>query len=469
MNEEKKSPQENGGEQKRKFNLGTIFFHNTFVLVFSFCVALISWFILAAGDTESNWTIRDVPIEVKTSAAAGEDGLEVFNMSYNSVDLEVSGNNLITSKLTADDFDVSVTLNPTSTKLTGNTMQKMTLKVQAVKKGTFSDYNIVSINPEEVNVEYDRKKEITLPIENEVKFSVDAGYAASTASFSESEIVISGPESSVNKISKAAVNYTVGNPLRADENVTCPVRLYDQNNQELEDTAGLYLKMSVDTVEVTIPVLPKKTVRIVANTVNQPKGFADSRIAVEPSQIEIAGPADVLSGIQEIALDTPINFADLDINQKNVVTLDIPLPAGVRNISAAGDNTVSQATVSVNLNGYKKVSVTATADNIQISNPPAGKTPVLNTQLLDVSLIGSEAQVSKLTGDSLSVQADLTNFADSTGSVEVPVTITISSSGADSCWVVGKYTVSVSLSEQNAFQAEALPDSSDAVNAAPQE
>lgn len=468
----KKKTAETGGEKKRRLSLGDIFHHNTFVLVFSFSVALISWFAMSiTGNSDSTKTVYDVPIEVSLSTAAEEDGLHVFNMSYNAADIEISGSTLITNKLTAEDFQATVTLNPTSTKLTGNTLQKMTLPVRATKKSSMSDYAIVSVNPEEITVEYDRYKEITLPIENEIKYSADSGYVSGTVNFSEERVIVSGPESAVNKISRAAVSYSVENPLRADDSFTCPIRLFDQNNQEIADMAGLYLKLSVDTIDVTIPVLPKKTVTIRAATVNQPKGFSDSRITVEPAQIDIAGPADVLAGINEITLDTPINFADLDISQKNVFTLDIPLPAGVRNISSGGENAVSQATVSVNLNGYTKVSVTIPEESFDIVNLPAGKEVSYSARSLEVTVIGSEAQASKLTGDSISAQIDLTNFADRIGTVEAPVTLTFAGTGSDSCWFLGKYTMTVQISDENAVQALSPMQEtvSDAVNAAPQE
>lgn len=472
MGEEKKNSQEEPGRKEGGLKLRNIFYHNTFVLIFSLCVALISWFVMAAGNTEKNTIIRDVPITPKLSEAAEAEGLQVFDMTYTAADLEISDNTLITSKLTADHFDVSVSLNPTSTKLTGNTMQKAVVQVRAEKKNAISDYSIVSVNPEEVTVVYDRYKEASFTIEKDgIKYSADTGFYPGTPVLSAESVTIGGPESSVNKISRVAVSYALDSPLKADASFTCPVRLYDQNNQEIGDTSGLYLEMDVDTVDVTIPILAKKTVKIVASTVHQPKGFADSRITVEPAEIDIAGPTEVLSGISEIQLDTPIDFADLDVSQKNVFSMDIPLPAGVRNVSAIGENTVSQATVSVNLNGYKAATVTVPADNFQISNRPAGKDADISTQSLEVTLIGSDAQISKLTGDALSVQIDLTNFADRTGIVDVPATIGITGSGSDSCWALGKYRVTLILSDRSSLLANnaAAGSSSDAVVATPQE
>lgn len=475
MSDGQKPGQSPKAEGKKGFSLRNIFYHNTFVLVFSFFVALITWFAMAMGNTESNIILRDVPITVQYSPAAEADGLRVFNMSYNTADLEISGSSLITNKLGVDDFEVTTTLNPTSTKLTGNTLQKATTKVRAVKKSATSDYSIAATSPEEVVLEYDRYKEVSFPIENEIKYSADSGYTSGAVTLSEEQVTVAGPESAVNKISRAAVSYSSESPLRADASFTCPVRLYDQNNQEIGDTAGMYLEMSVDSVDVAISILPKKTVSLKAALVNQPKSFSDSRITIEPAQIDIAGPAEVLEGITEITLDTPINFSELDVDQKNVITSEIPLPAGVRDISVSGENTVSQATVTINLNGYKALSVTVPESNIQITNPPVGKTPRLMTRLLEVTVIGPEAQASKLTGDSLAVQADLTNFADRTGTVDVPVTAAISGSGSDSCWVLGKYSVSLSLTDSAAAltaAGQADPEDSvfsEAVNATPQE
>src|SRR5699024_10098320 len=100
-----------------------------------------------ANSAERNVVIHDVPITQQVSSAAQEEGLQIFSMSHTTADVEVSGNNLLTSQLSASDFEVSVTLNPTSTQLEGNTLQKMTLQVRAVKANTMGSYEIASVSP----------------------------------------------------------------------------------------------------------------------------------------------------------------------------------------------------------------------------------------------------------------------------------------------------------------------------------
>ena len=82
---------------------------------------------------------------------------------------------------------------------------------------------------------------------------------------------------------------------------------------------------------------------------------------------------------------------------------------------------------------------------------------------MEVTLIGPEAQVMNITGDMVSVQADLTNYAQSTGIGEAPVSVTVSGRGADSCWVAGSYTANVNFQGADAALAAArrAPDSDD--------
>ena len=95
----------------------------------------------------------------------------------------------------------------------------------------------------------------------------------------------------------------------------------------------------------------------------------------------------MLSGINEIQLDSVIDFADLTAGTNNTITSDITLPTGVRNISTTGETT-SQATVTINLNGYEQASVSVSSANIQVVNAPSGVEPTLATTSLAVFVVG---------------------------------------------------------------------------------
>ena len=450
MNTRKNTEEQDRGperQQKRRFRLSGLIYHNSFVLACSFIAALVGWFITAAGSSDLNRTVYDVPIEFTLSPEAQADGLRVWGSSYQTVDIEVSGSNMITSKLSAEDFEVTAALNPTSTKLTGNTTQKASAQVRVAKKSTYSDYEVVSMSPEEITLEYDRYKEVALNVEPQISFTVGTGFYPGTPVLSEEKVTISGPESSVNKISRAAVVYNIDSPLRENEELTCPVRLYDQDGLEVKDTAGMYLTMDVDTVQVTVPVYPKKTVPVVVTLAHRPAQFSDSRITVEPESIDLAGSAEGLGSVSEIRMDNVMDFAELDLSHGTVTrSFEIPIPQNTRDITNTGTNTISQVTVTINLNGYRQQTVTVPEDNIQVINGPTGELAALPiAKTLDVAVAGPEAHVNKLTGDSVMVQVDMSNVTASSGSVDVPVTVSIPGSAGEACWVIGSYTMAVTI------------------------
>ncbi len=118
----------------------------------------------------------------------------------------------------------------------------------------------------------------------------------------------------------------------------------------------------------------------------------------------------------------------------------------------------------------RRPSVSVSSANIQMVNAPSGVEPTLATTSLAVSVVGPEAQVTRVTGDSISVQVDLSNFQNQTGTVEVPATVTLTGSLADSCWVVDEYTVSVNIPGVQAAAARTMrtESSEDDVAATPQ-
>lgn len=432
------------GKKWYRFNPFT---HNGFVLGFAIVTAMVIWVTMSYSQTseETPRKIQDVPIVINLSEQAQSDELKVFSQTQKTVDVFVSGNASAINRLTADDFVAETTFSPDSTKVTGASMQSEVLSVKVQKAQALKDFQIVTVEPSQITVEYDRVKKITLPIENEIKYQVDSTFYAPAPSFSETNVVVSGPESVVNKIKRAAIVYEVGGVLKQNVAFSSAITFYAADDVPLTDTEKSLLTPSTDNISVGIPVAPKKTVPIELNVLNRPEGFADSRIEISPNTIEIAAAEDKINSVSSFLIDTPIDFAQIS-SANNTFDLDIPSISDVKNIS-----NLKSVKVTFNLNGYKEAKFATS--NIKLANVPSGLTPELVTKSLNVTIVGSEAQVAKLTGESVYCTADLENVKSSTGSVEVPVTVQIN--GANSCWAVGQYVVTVNMSAETPVAADA--------------
>ena len=431
-------PEENN-RQKQKKSLKDIIYHNTFMLVFSLVASIVIWFFVTADNTENRpRQLYDVPVDIKLSQAAQEEGIRVFSQNYETADVSITGNNLIVNKVSADDIAVVAQLNPNSTKLTGNTMVTETIPLMAQKVGNqLADYEVSSVSPEEIVVIYDRYKETTFSIEDGIKYTAGKNYYVSAPSISELSVVVSGPESSVNKVSRAVVDYEFKEPITETESFRAPVVLYDANN-EVIDLVANYMSISVENVDVSIPVLSKQTVELEVVTLNVPAGFSANRINIEPETIDIAGEAEDIAQYKTITLSDAIDFSTVTLDNSEF-TFEIPMPAGVKNVS-----NVNEATVTVKLNGFKETELPVT--NFNISNAPDDKEITVVTKSLDVTVVGSAAQVNMLTSDSIYAKIDVAEYATKNGSIDVPVSVGITDS--TSCWIVGKYSVQIIISDK---------------------
>ncbi len=427
-------------QTNKKFNLfnGNIFYNDIFVWIFALICAVIIWFLMAANNLlDRPRTISDIPIEIQLTEAAQEQGVRVFYQDKETASVSVSGSTLVINNIDKDNITVVAQLDPSEQKLSGHTLVTETLDVSAQKNTQdFIDYNVESVNPESITVYYDRYKEATFDIQNEIKYSTTSAYYVEAPVLSQSSVMISGPETSVNRIAKVSIVDSIDNDVTQSQSLTSKLVLYDADGKEL-DLEDLFLTLSVTEIDVAINVLSKQTATLEITTLNLPAEFSESRIVIEPSTIDIAGELDVVSNYAKITLATPIDFSNITPDNNNM-EIEIPMPENV--IAVSGEKT---ATVTINLNGFSEKDVLTS--NINLINVPEGKEAKLVSQNIFASVVGPTAQINTLTPDSVYGNIDVANYADQTGNIEVAVSVGVS--GLTSSWVTGQYSVVISIGD----------------------
>ncbi len=78
---------------------------------------------------------------------------------------------------------------------------------------------MVSIDPGTVVVEVDKSKEMTLPIESKINYTTDENHYISAPELSTSSVKLSGPETVLNKVAKAVVEYDVKRIFAGNKNI----------------------------------------------------------------------------------------------------------------------------------------------------------------------------------------------------------------------------------------------------------
>ncbi len=441
----KKVPAVSGA--KKKFSLKNFhpFDNNTFLLVFSVLAATVIWFMMMDAEMEGRGSVvTNVPIQIEISQSAQEAGVRVFDQSFTSTDVSVSGNSVVTSKLTTEDIGVTATLDPSLTMLTGNSMQQATVTLRAFKKGnTLADYEVEGVAPSEVVLTYDKYKETQLTIDRQIKYTAADGYYVSSTPMLSAEIVtISGPESEVNKVASAALIYEFADELTQSRSVSCKLSLLDFNGEVINPSMH-HLVLSDDTVDVSVQVTSRGTVGIRPDIRNLPESFPDKRITIEPQSIDIVGDGEIISKNETLTLSTPINFYDVTPDN-NSFTMEIPVPPGVTNISNA-----QNVTITFNMNGYSTSELKT--QNISVINAPSGKKIEPITESITVKAVGPAAIIAKLSGESVFCTVDFSGISELKNRMEVPVSVKIMN--ADNCWITGTYTCHVSVTDEDPSSA----------------
>ena len=413
----------------KKFNINTLFFNNKFLIVFSVLIAFISWVVIKLGSSESQERIiSNIPVNISLSDNAKNDGLKIFAGGDRTASVTIKGNRVISSMLTKENIRI-VAKQASSTIISPGSYM---LELTAEKVGNISDFEFVgSVSPHFISVSVDREKSITLKIQDKIKYTSDPAYFAGSTNLSSDTLVISGPETKINKIVRDEVSTSIDGILKKTETVTLPVNLYDLNDQLISPDQ---LSMNVTSVTATIPILYKKVLNINPLLKNFPEsaGIANC-LSLEPSTIEIAGPEDTIKDMSSINLE---EINSVEVNSSNTsFSKPLVLPEGCKSL-----NNLYFVKVQITKNLSQKI---INVNNIVFSNVPTGKNTKAYTKTISVTVVGSPGDLKQLNPDKVTAEIDMANITE-VGDKEVPVTIKVSEEYG--CWSYGKYTANIAIS-----------------------
>lgn len=426
-------------DSKKKFSVNMLFNNDRFLLILSFVISFFIWTAVSASSGETvNYPVTSVPVTMELSEDAENDGLSVVSINGVSVDdfkttVKVKGNSVTVGSLTSSDIQVYG-----SNLGTIATSGSYNVTLLARQLGVKNNYDIISIDPSEVTVVVDRNVTKELAIDtSRINASSPAEYYMGSPTLSEKNVIIRGPEQSVSKVAKAVVFVDIDNEITETTTLNnVEITLLDSDDNEIKDDS---IVIDPITVDVTIPVLMKKTVPIVLGYENVPDVFDPTGfITLEPSEIEIAASADVLDFIDSITVGA-LDFSELSYGTSSK-TFNIVMPEGVKNF-----NNVEEVTVNFDFTNY--LSKSFVISDFEFENIPEGLAANYSSyRSILVRVVGPASDISSLKASEVSAVIDLTDAK--SGTTDMPVNVRINK--VTSCWVYGSYSVNVTVGDASA-------------------
>lgn len=383
--------------------------------------------VVSPGSTD---TFYDIPVTLVGETALEERGLMVTYVGNTTVDLTLSGNRSDLNQLTKDNITIKANLNTIYDP--GKNMQ---LDYTISYPGTIPNNAFVeeSKSPSYITVTVEKRAYKDVPVNVVYSGTVAEGFTASEdeQTLDYASIRISGPASVVEQITQAVVEVSLADRT---ESIVESYR-YTLCDAEGEPVNSELITVSVEEVELTLPVRMVKTIPLVLNVVDG--GGATEKttsIVINPLEIKVCGNAAALADLNEVVLGT-INLADY--SQAAELLFDINLPDTVTNMTG-----LKQAVVTLDFPDLS--TKTLSIDNIEILNVPEGLTVELTTQVLEIVFRGPKLAIAALSAEDITVTVDLTGAE--IGTVNRKVTITISNEFS-TCGALGSYSIYATVME----------------------
>jgi YbbR domain-containing protein len=394
----------------KKFNIKKILYNDQKLKLFSIVAAFLLWFIIVSYiSPDYSVTVKNIKIVTESSALSlSFFNLSVIQLSQKDVSLEVSGPRYLIGKLSAKDFTVKPKF--TQIAMAGN------FNVDLTADFVSSDprMKIKKINPSAINIYFDKIVTKSIPLEIDVQSTKIAdGYIMQSPVVNPKTIDVTGPEKEMTNVSKAVATVKVRDNASEVLNTTSDFVIYNSDKKLTDIT---HMKLNINKVNVTVPILLTKETPLILNFKNLPKGFDSSNISytITPPKVRIAGTTEVINGISQISLGDE-DFLNLDIN--NTLKFNLQLPAGASDIE-------NVSTVSVDITLKNIAEKTFSTKKIYAINIPAGMHVIIKTKLLNnIKLYGPTADIAGVAN--VEAVADMSKVQNGVGQYEVPVTIRV--------------------------------------------
>lgn len=422
--------------KKFRISFQSLFENNHFVKIFSILAAVIAWFAVMIGNKpESNVVITNVPVEINYEGSIPQSlGLQQIGESDIMVTVYVTGKSSKVHRLTADDFNASISLNSV------NQAQTYTLPIEVTKKDNDPDYRITGISDTTATLSFDKivSRQFTLDIQTPNLSAAD-GYIMQQPYANEENITVTGPQTLVDKIASCSVTVDTDDKNMTDSlHLTASPVLLDRNGETISSE---YLTVEPGAVEITVPIYKTKQMDLSVEFINTPKGFPvdDLEYTLSQNAIMVAAAPDIIDNQDEIVIG-PIDFRSIDIGKE--FTLDITLPAGFTNME-----NVTSVTVTFPQDGFTTQTYSIPRTNFVLENIPSGyDVSIVPQSLNNVKIVGADDVMETLTADDLVVTVDLSQVTLEKG--QYTISAKVYCQNGVLAWAVGDYTTTVNLTEK---------------------
>ena len=414
------------------FSFRKLFSNKRFTIPFSVLLSFIIWLMISINQKPNmDRTFADVTVSINLeNTYVAENKMSIIgDISQQKFTVVVRGPSYLVSALTSNDFSLYASAAEVDAPGEYN------LQVSATKASNNAEYEIMSITPSTIGVNFDyiETKEFTIEALAEGAVAAE-GLIAETGVVGGTEkdtVTIEGPRTTINAIEKVVALASVNKTLESSETFDASIVLYDADGNTIDPKN---LTLSSTNVKVTVPISKKKTIPVIVEFSNLPSNFDKSTLSctIDHPTVTVIGKPDTVDKITQISL-SPIDISAVSLNASSF-DVSAKLPEGVRLL----DN-IEVFTVSIDLSGY--IEKTFTVETVKNTGLSSSLTVSGTDTIRNVKIIGPKSAVNKISAEDISATLNLTDKK----AGEHSVAATFSIDGYNNVWAVGTYNTTVTI------------------------
>ena len=418
--------------------MGRIFSSKRFLFFASLLIAILTWSVLVASDATLTRpkTFQNVAVSIQGEATLKSRGFIVMD------DLEeiISGVRMTVEVTQANYNRVSGTsYNPhiDLTDVTGVGENTLEIDFTSQLYGP-----VISCEPTSITVNVERYMTRRVPVVLEMTgFALEGVYLCSYRT-DPTMLSVSGPQSLVTSVSRAVVKLDLStlSTDRASDRTALDVELQDASGQivqsdRLEITNETVITDSV-VVETEVVPMVQVPIDIDALVTGEPaEGYELVNVTVEQSALGVAAEADVLSAIEFITTEQPLDIEGATENVSGYVKLQ----------RLSGIENTLPAEVAVTAESAEKTTErTLRALDIDVDGLGVGLEAALSVGQSTVQLVGANSFIEGLEREDVRLYVDVSGLE--AGEHVLPVQIRIDNAEPFSC-ALSVPEVSVTLTQ----------------------
>ena len=304
------------------------FKQDTSLKILSLVIAIGIWAVVSISVYPTMESVYyNVPVQISLENTYAEaNQLSVMASSTDTVTVKLSGNRSQIGDIKAEDLtavvDASSVMLPRTYKLPMN-----------IECDKTAEFEVMSIEPSTVSVAFDKiiskELEITPQLEN---VRIADGYMSGDAVVTPSTVTVTGPQDTVNSITKVCARVSPEKELDSTYEFTTDELILYNGNAVISNDNDL-ISFDKNSFAIQIPVFVRQTLPLEVNIINAPDKFDldyfRSQLVFSLNEIDIAAPNDKIKELKSLNIGT-INMREVDVGSVFEFKAENFLPEGYK-------------------------------------------------------------------------------------------------------------------------------------------